>query len=395
MVEFSFGMPVWEKNFFNRVDELKKLVSRIEKIKKGARNDMAIIGPRRVGKSSLTNKLSQELEKKGITPIRIDCEGLTAPVFLREYSNAIIASEVEKHGVVQRFRENIKRGLSSSVAILSEALGRIGSIEMESPLVDFLSLRIEIENTPQSELKGEKLLNFFSQTIELPEKMGSKFVVIFDEFQETTSYSILKKGDFHALFRRAVQNQKNVAYVYTGSSIGMMQDIFGDPVNPLAGNADLMVLAPFDEKNSEAFIKTGLKHHGVQIDKKALKMTFEKTGGFPAYLNWIGLKLLDINKKNITQKEVNQAVNEMLGPASPVHQGILKQMAKLGIVTKKILREIALGNYKPPKIQKEVNIENVYMYLKRLQAYGLVKKQDKGFYLIDPVIAEGLRRGEF
>jgi len=390
MVEFSFGAPVKEKQFFNRVEELDKLIRRTGKITQGIRNDVAIIGPRRVGKSSLTNKLAEQLTEKGITVIQMDCEGLTPQIFLREYSNAVIAAEVEKHNLVQKFRESLKQGVSTSIAILSEALGRIKSIEITSPLAEFLVFRIEMEKTSESELRGEKLMDFLQQTLELPEKLGSKFTVIFDEFQETSKYNVLQKGDFHALFRRSTQHQKNVCYVYTGSSIGMMEKIFGDQNNPLAGNADILPVEPFSEENSKAFLTLGLKQAGIKLEEKALNFIVDKTGGFPAYLNWIGLRLIDKGEKNISEAQAKETFDQMLSPASPIYQNISKQLVKLGPLTKKILKIIALGNVDPLKIQKEANARNVYVYLDRLQKYGLVKKRENKFYLIDPAMKKGL-----
>ncbi|MFH1199878.1 MAG: ATP-binding protein [Candidatus Micrarchaeota archaeon] len=395
MVGFSFGMPVSRENFFDREAELARLLARTGRISDGARNDIAVIGSRRVGKSSLTNKLAEELEARGICCIQIDCEGLPLPVFLREYSTAVIGAQVQDEGVSRQFRESVKQGLSATLAALSEVLGRVRAVEVDSVLADFLRLRIEVEKLPESELKGERLYGFFSQTIALPETLGKKCVVIFDEFQETASYGIFGENDFHALFRRAVQAHKNVCYVYTGSATGMMEDIFAKPENPLAGNADILRVGPFDEENSGEFVKAGLVSGGKKIDEAVLAKLFEETGGFPAYLNWLGLRFLENPASVITEKEYGGLFDEMLSPASAVHQGISKQLVKLGSKTRKILSVIALGNSAPPKIELESGAKNVYVYLARLQNYGLVKKEAGKFSLVDPVIAEGLRRGVF
>ena len=262
MVGFSFGQPVEKEYFFDRASELAILLARAESIKKNARNDCALIGPRRVGKSSLTNRVMVECRKQNIRSILIDCEGLPLSVFLREYSNALIASELDEKNLAADFREKIKQGVSEAIYILSEALGKIKAVEVKSPLIDFLALRIELEKNEESELRGGKLFDFLVKTLELPEKLGKKYLIIFDEFQDTSNYNVFEKNDFHALFRRAIQNQKNICYIYTGSSVRMMEEIFGNSDNPLAANADLIYLGPFSQQNSFDFIKQGLKENG-------------------------------------------------------------------------------------------------------------------------------------
>ncbi|MBI5159193.1 ATP-binding protein [Candidatus Micrarchaeota archaeon] len=397
MVRFAFGMPVGSEYFFNREAEIRRLSGRVGKIKEGVRNDVAIIGPRRVGKSSLTNKLGEEAEKQGIACVKVDCEGLDLPLFLREYGNAVMARELERKKVFEKFEESVKQGLTAAIATLSEALGRIRAVELKSPLVDFISLRIEVEKMPQSELKGQKLYEFFVKTMELPEKLGAKFVVVLDEFQETSSYKVFRRGDFHALFRRAIQGHENVCYVYSGSSVGMMNEIFGNPRNPLSGNADTMQVGPFDEKHSREFVKLGLREeYGKKIEEDALRVIVEKTGGFPSYLNWVCLRIGEKNESRVVrEKEAEAVLGEMLSPASPVYQAISKQLVKLGVQTKRVLLATAFGNTAPSTIQRESGVKNVYVYLDRLQKYGLIEKKGVEYFLIDSVLREGLEKRVF
>jgi sugar-specific transcriptional regulator TrmB len=53
---------------------------------------------------------------------------------------------------------------------------------------------------------------------------------------------------------------------------------------------------------------------------------------------------------------------------------------------------LAVGYKSPPEIARESNVKNVYIYLERLQKYGLVSKYDGKYRLVDPNIREHLRR---
>ncbi len=395
MVEFSFGMPVGVTGFYNRETELNRLVFRLGTINRGIRNDIAIIGPRRVGKSSLTAKMITELAKQGINGVKIDCEGLTPIFFLKQYGNAVIKKEAEQRNIAQNLESSLKQGVTATVLALSELLGRVKAIEIESPLADFISLRIELEKKQESELQGEELFNFFTNVIEFPEKLKQKYVIVFDEFQETSGYKIIRKGDFHSLFRRAIQYQKNVGYVYTGSSIGMMREIFGNQDNPLAGNADIIELGPFSREHSISFLEEGLNSYAKQISTESTIFAAEKTGGFPAYLNWIGLRLSEKSQKTFSKNDVKAVYDEMLIPTSPIYQAISKQLSKLGPKTRKIIKTIAQGIEEAAEIERETSTKNIYVYLKRLDAYGLIKKENGKYTLIDPVMQDGFKINAF
>ena len=71
---------------------------------------------------------------------------------------------------------------------------------------------------------------------------------------------------------------------------------------------------------------------------------------------------------------------------------IEKQLNKLGLKTRNIMCCLALGYQTPPEIARESNINNVYVYLDRLQRYGLVRKYNNGYTLVDPIISEHLTK---
>lgn len=390
-LKFSFGAPLPPSLLYGRDTLIANIVRRLLTINEGVRNDIALIGPRRVGKSSILRSLESRLSDKKILPIYIDCEGLDLISFLKAYGNTIIEADLKRRGMVGKFGEQIKRGFTEVLAVLSEALGKVRSVEASSPLVKFLELRIELERTAQK-LTDEDIYALFESTISLPERLGVKCVAMFDEFQETKNYSLLR-GDFHSNFRNLTQRQKNVGYVYTGSAVGMIQEIFGAPENPLAGNVEMLYVEPFSEETAKAFLKERLAEAGILISDGSAKYLYEITGGFPAYLNWAGLRICDVAKEGRVDDETVKEVHEaMLSVKSPIYPMIDRQLVRLGKKTKNLLKIIALGYTNPVDIGRESNARNVYVYLDRLQKYGILQKTEDGKYqIIDPVIAAYLR----
>jgi len=384
VARFSFGTPVANENFFNREDEISYLEKRLFALQKGSRNDIAVVGPRRVGKSSLVLQMVHHARKKGFRVVFLDCEGLDAESFTKEYGNALMAAELEGRADL-KIKEALRSSAGNAIAVLSEILGRIKALELSPAMGEFLKLRIEFEKGAFAG-KGQKetLRELLESTLAFPSKSDSKYLIMFDEFPETAGY---RMESFHALFRRNVQYQKNAVYVYAGSSIGMMEDIFGNRKNPLAGNADIMDVKPFTEQISKDFLTQGFRSYGKKINEDALQVFWERTNGFPAYLNWVGLRSLDVTGKTIKKEDAEHVTEEMVSPLSPVYQLVEKQLSKLGRTSRLVLKSIAQGDDTPRKISEKASARNVYVYLERLRKYGLIVKTEDGYRIIDPVIS--------
>ena len=393
-IKFSFGRPVSPEQFYNREEELNRIQSRLLTIKDGVKNDIVLIGPRRVGKSSIIFYLEHNLAQEDISTINLDCEGLDLTSFLKTYGNAIIESELKTMGLMRRFGERIKKGFTEAISAMAEALGKLRAVELGTSSEEFLRFRIEFDkSTTNRSLTDAELDELFERTIALPNDLNKKYIVMFDEFQETASFNF-SRGGFHANFRKSIRNQNNVAYVFTGSAIGMMDTIFSDPKNPLAGAAEVIRVNPFDIQTSNSFLEKRFKEAGRKITPNIEEFIFNQVGGFPAYLNWVGLRICDLVPENKTiSMDITQKVcEEIHSPISPIFQMIEKQLVKLGLKTKNILHCMALGYKTPTKIELEANVKNVYVYLNRLQSYGLVSKINDHYELIDPIVTEHLKR---
>jgi AAA+ ATPase superfamily predicted ATPase len=393
-IKFSFGRPVTPKHFYNRREEIDRILLRLLTIKDGVKNDLVLVGPRRVGKSSILTYLEWKLPQKNILPINIDCEGLDLVAFLKAYGNATMESEIRTLGLMRRFRDRMKRGFTEALSTMAEALGRLKTVEVSSSVKEFIRFRIEFDKTThQRGITDDEIETLFERTIDLPNKLDRKCIVMFDEFQDTAMYSF-SRGGFHANFRNMIKNQKNVAYLFTGSAIGMMDAIFGDPRNPLAGGAETIYIEPFNKDTSVSFLVTRFKEAGRKINDDVARYIYSEIGGFPLYLNWVGLRICDFvgENKTVTSNIAKRVCEEIHSLRSPIYQMLEKQLVKLGLKTRNIMYCLAVGYKSPPEIARESNVKNVYIYLERLQKYGLVSKYDGKYRLVDPNIREHLRR---
>ena len=119
------GSPVEGNDFFGRVDELDKL---LRLLRNG--NHVLLLGPRRMGKSSMVAEIGRRLKKEGWKIVRANVEDATdEPALLREIHHAIRDSGIDlpilqrAEGLISAFREKF-RG--------SKAQGILGDESWES-----------------------------------------------------------------------------------------------------------------------------------------------------------------------------------------------------------------------------------------------------------------------
>ena len=74
---FIVGRPVTGDYFVDRDDELKRLLSLIRAVQKGASSNSALIGLRRTGKTSILENVVLRLgANRKIMPVMVNCYGI-------------------------------------------------------------------------------------------------------------------------------------------------------------------------------------------------------------------------------------------------------------------------------------------------------------------------------
>ena len=61
MLDFKFGGPIEPELFYDREKEVGFLIDRLSKIKAGVKHNYALVGPRRMGKSSILEFIEPKL----------------------------------------------------------------------------------------------------------------------------------------------------------------------------------------------------------------------------------------------------------------------------------------------------------------------------------------------
>lgn len=387
---FEAGDPVVEELFFNREQIVKEFGISLGSLKAGTHQDLALIAPRRYGKSSLLLKVKKILEKQGIAVVYFDCSKVY-PFTLQETLERYLAEILRAFSragnwktIPARITEAVQ-GIPEAISeVVSQLVSKVG-VEMG----DFLTLWLETRK------RKKDIGNMLDKTIELPEniakKTGIKMVILLDEFQLLSKFGT----PFFWALRSRMQLHRNVAYAIAGSAVGMMKDIVGSKKSAFYNMFMIRTLEPFTEKDAQLFLRKQFKKVGMDTRKDALQTFLRKTNRIPFYLQWLGLHCyyltLQTNTKTLTTEMVEKAYRQGLKAVPPFE----REFTGLSDGQKRILIDMAQkGLSRPVELANEIGSReaNVIRDLRRLVDYGYVEKPAEGSYqILDPVFADWLR----
>lgn len=297
---FVVGGEVQPPYFIGRKNEIEKLKMDLRTL---AQNNV-IIGPRRIGKTSLLRNLKSSVEDE-VLFVTINCREMTdLSDFFRIVTRALLVAYEEKHhikGLMQKYSQVFRGKITAAYRSLSE-IG--GSIEH----IGNIYLRFREKDINEQELVAETFdfIRRFSGEKKEP------IILAFDEFQELRRFN----GYIFNTLKSQMDSQPSVRYIFSGSSVSLLHEVFLKPDSPLYLMAARIQLEPIEEEYVAKYIRDRLLTQNIQITDSALKRIYVYIGGFPFYFQKIGFILYQNsilkNKNIIDEEDVESAFNSML-----------------------------------------------------------------------------------
>ncbi len=302
MVEqiFMIGGEVEPPFFIGRDEEIEKI--KVD-ILSSAQNNV-IIGPRRIGKTSLLKNLKNSVQNE-VLFASVNCRKITDIADLFKITTwSLIMSYEEKHrirGIAKKFKEVFRGKITAAAGSLSE-IG--GSIEH----VGYAYLKFREDDLDEDELIAEtfEFIERFADEIKEP------VVIAFDEFQELSKFN----GNIFNVLKSHLDSCPNVRYIFSGSSVSLLHEVFLKPDSPLYLMAARLRLAPIRKDDVTTYIRSRLAIKGIGISDPALDRMYEYTDGFPFYFQKLGFILYQYaaleGRDYVNPDEVDIAFSSML-----------------------------------------------------------------------------------
>jgi AAA+ ATPase superfamily predicted ATPase len=297
---FIVGGEVEPPYFIGRDEEVNLI--KLDLLSSAQNN--VIIGPRRIGKTSLLRNLKNNVQDKVIFAY-INCRKITSLAdFFRQTTGSLITAYEEKHkikGLVKKFSDVFKGKITAATRSISE-IG--GSIEY----IGNVYLRFRENEIDENELISET----FEFVENLSKELNEPIIIALDEFQELSKFN----GNIFNMLKSHMDSQPNVRYIFSGSSVSLLHDVFLKPDSPLYLMAARIQLEPIKKNDVDDYIRSRLKTQNITISESALDLIYEYTAGYPFYFQKIGFLLYQIavigKKKHIDIDDVENAFSSML-----------------------------------------------------------------------------------
>ena len=239
---FVFGVRVEGDSFTDRREETERLKANFTY---GV--NTILISPRRMGKTSLVDKVCSLVESEDLRIARIDAFGCRSENdFINAFATAVVRATSSKW---EEWMENAKVFLSRFVPKIS-----IG----QDPLTDF-SLTLEYNagnNTTEEVLRLPEMI---------AQSKGCHIVVCIDEFQQIGDFP--DSLTFQKKLRSVWQLQSHVSYCLYGSKKLMMEQMFQNDSYSFYRFGDFFYLNKISEKDWVEYICQRFESTGKHISE--------------------------------------------------------------------------------------------------------------------------------
>lgn len=266
---FHYGDLALDEAFTDRAPELAALKA---DIRNG--QNVAIIAPRRYGKSSLVRRATQELLAEDFLVVEVDL--MSTPS--KEKFAAKLAKSIHDDVATVLFKAKERLRMFSALRVVP-----VVTINPDDGAPSFSFSTAQSDEDIDATI--ERLLELPAQ---LASDQGRRVVVFFDEFQEITGIDPRLPAQMRAVF----QQQPHVSHVYSGSRRDMMQRLFNDENEPFYRSAKVVELGEIPAELFKRFVRDQFERTDRKVAAEVLDGLLGITKGHPyatqelAYALW-------------------------------------------------------------------------------------------------------------
>jgi AAA+ ATPase superfamily predicted ATPase len=370
-----------DEQFYNRDDDISIIKGLLETTSKGSPPTLMIVGMRGVGKTVLLKKIKKELENDYLT-CYVDLS--TASGYQR--------GKLTEIGIMEHFYESwIEACKNKKFISIFKKISKIFKTK-KIKLREIMDVGGILVPIPESEDDYKKLSKF---VLDLPQIIYEDHsdnikgcIMIIDEFQ---TFKDLDKGldAFLWFLRSVIQNQKNVAYIFSGSvtSRDSIVEQIADKNGAFGGRMLNIEIYPFSKETVHSYLKEKLP--SLILEDSGFERFYKCTNGIPFYVNTFA-KLLqkDIPLDGDKVKEEFKRTLSMIA----VH--LINQWSRLTLQDQNIITKLIDKSLKRKEIADKLDITtgSLSTPLNKLQKLGIIESKDRVYNISDPILKAWLKK---
>jgi hypothetical protein len=373
---FVYGEIVPRAAFVDRETELARLIADLGDCQK-----IFLISPRRYGKSSLVRQTLAVIAKQRVATLEITVSSFSSYVgFLEGYTRALASLDVET-GRVRSWLRDVFTSVTPEWRV--DAGARAGVA------VSFPSVR-----TPRAAARLAE--EVFALPARLASRLGRRIVIALDEFQAIASFN---GGSVEQALRAAVQQQRQVGYVFAGSEPSLMEQMIG-PRRPFYKAGPVMRLGKIPADVFARFIDDRFRSSGIRAEAGLGAAIVDVSGNLPYDVQRLAHELWDDamsdKRRRIGLDEVHATLRRLLAEHEIFFEAVwhpltLAQRAVLRAVVFEQGSEILGADV---RIRHRLGgASSVQAALHALRRLDVIAREDDGRYVvIDSLMREWIAR---
>ena len=371
---FIYGRLAMLDNYTNRQKELQLLKSNFTNL-----INTVIISPRRWGKSSLVNHVSEVIKndrKAGVVVCRLDIFNCrTEEQFYAAYANAVLKATTS--------------AWEEFVAGVTRYLGRF------LPKISFSDATQSYELSFGVELRDAQLS--VDEILDLPQQIaadiGKKIVVCIDEFQNINAY--YDSIAFQRKLRSHWQLHNKVCYCLYGSKRHLLTHIFSSYEMPFYRFGDILFLQKIGREDWVKFISERFKATGKQISESLCGEIADAMDNHPYYTQQLSQQVWLRTQTVCTKTIFDESLDGLIDQLSLLFTNIIDSLSvrqisfltaiaagETSFSTKEVLKKYDLGT--------SANIKNLKNALLERDIIDILP--GKKIEMQDPIFLHWLRR---
>lgn len=366
---FIVGKYLSDRYFCDRQQEIAFLRKQMENGR-----DVALISPRRIGKSGLIQHFFHQPEiRERYYVFFVDIYATTSLAeFVYSFGKEIYAQLKSQptrwkerfFQVISSFRVGFKLDAMTGVPTLDLGLGDI--------------------QAPQTTL--DEIFSYI-------EEADKPCIIAIDEFQQIGEYA---EKNVEALLRTKIQQCRQAQFIFAGSKRHMMSNMFNSPAKPFYQSAITMGLDSIPMDTYTAFAQRLFSDGDKQVEKEAVEAVWKRYVGYTWYVQMMmnelyamtqphgicTMTMLEEARKNVVASQ-EQSYKDLLSIIPPKQKMVLQAIAKEGIAqnvtSAKFIKKYSLSS-----------ASSVQAAIKLLIKNDLITKTDQGYRVNDYFLAEWL-----
>ena len=368
--------------FYNRSIELTHLKQILLTTENETPPNILLTGNRGIGKTVFIKKIQKELEDDGFLVIYINFS--QAECFRRK--NMTIKGLMQFY-----FKKTLTSCNNNKLKNIGEKLKKY----FKTNNFHFKEFQ-EVNGIPipifKNEINTEDLMEY---VLTFPEKIYNEnsdnlkgIIILIDEFQLIKELDEYKES-FLWNIRSYIQNQRNIAYVFTGSmslNDTLISEISGSS-GVFGGRMISFHLSTFSKTTVKQYLNE--KKPGLKFSDDGFNRFYENTLGIPAYINNFA-KILPENIE-FTSELITEEFNESIYYIS---SNLVNIWYELSYKNKLILISLLNGPTRRIDIAKSLNLESGSLSpnLRELENLSLINKSsDKLYSISEPLLSKWLQ----